>query len=328
MTKKTDKPVKAQLKKVCKELENLLEPTDAKGNSISLTNKSSQVMEKNIKDSVKLLTEEDSISDELEEIIDYYNLEIGQEEEEEETNEEPEEPEEDEEPEEETKIEEKDPINKGKEIYTKNAIKKMKAKKLKKVATGIDIDPDDYEGYLSDLRQAVMEEMGFHDDEEPEPEEPEQEQTDEPAAKMSYSFPFLEVKATKKLQDLKDITMSDDRFKKLRKGLEEYKGLEGTKSLKKQMLAYFKEDETPEEKPTKEGKQKPVKEGKTASKSGKNQTQVIREGLVAKKSDEDIASDLANSFGKTTGQANALLKVYKKAYGVRGENDKKLQNVA
>ena len=163
----------------------------------------------------------------------------------------------DEEPE--TEVDEKeDSVNKGKVVYTKNAIKRMDKKKLESVAKGISIDLDDYRGKLKDLRQAVMDKMGFGDVEEPEEKE---EAVNESTAKTSFSF--LEVKAAKKLQDLKDIVMADDRFKKLRKELGEHKGLEGTKALKEKMLSCFKQSEVPEKAEAKKGTGKGKGRGKS-----------------------------------------------------------------
>ena len=250
---------RTELVNTAKEMIDVMELEEENGEAPIPTDKKTKAktIERKILEAVEYIEEDDKFSSETIATLKALGVEIEVEEEEkkeldfDEEAQEPEKDVEDEEPETEmeTEVDEKeDSVNKGKVVYTKNAIKKMDKKKLESVAKGISIDLDDYRGKLKDLRQAVMDKMGFGNVEEPEEKE---EPANEPTAKMSYSFPFLEIKATKKLQDLKDITMSDDRFKKLREGLEEFKGLEGARVLKEKMLSCFKQSEAPKKAETK-----------------------------------------------------------------------------
>jgi hypothetical protein len=56
----------------------------------------------------------------------------------------------------------------------------------------------------------------------------------------------------------------------------------------------------------------------------RTQTTTIRELLLADKSDEDIIAALVKETGKNEAWGKARLKVYVRAYGERGKDDKQL----
>lgn len=133
--------------------------------------------------------------------------------------------------------------------WTVGELQKLNKKELEKVAKGIDIDVDDFPT-KGDLLEEVLDEMGLSAEESEGEEEGEEEAADETDdsddddsgegeedEEDEDSTQFLKdtLDDTKKLADLKGLVEGNDEFKKLRKGLGKYKGLEGVRDLKSKM---------------------------------------------------------------------------------------------
>lgn len=71
--------------------------------------------------------------------------------------------------------------------------------------------------------------------------------------------------------------------------------------------------ESPKTEPEKESIVKP-----------ESQTGIIRSAIKAKKSKEEIEKELSEKFSKSASWAVGRLKIYEKAYGVLGINDKNI----
>lgn len=216
-------------KKVGKELEEILNPTDDDGEAISLTKGKLKALEPKLKEACEALTTSDTISEELEEVIEYFEIEIP---EPEEDTDEPDDPEDDEELDDEdddTAEDDGELDEEDEPEYDWDTISSMNRKDLKEICEEEDLvtDPDDYDkDSLDEFRKDIAIELKIEvPDDEEEPEEEEEE----------LELPEL-VQSTTKLADLKEICEENDEFKSLRKKLKKYKGMQGPRELKAVML--------------------------------------------------------------------------------------------
>ena len=114
---------------------------------------------------------------------------------------------------------------------------------------------------ISDGTRDTLIELGFLEGEAEEEEEEEKEKESEEEEEESEEDLLGLIKRSPKLQQLKDLVKSHDELKPLRKKLDKYSGLQGTKKLREDMLSAV--DELP---PTKKEKEMSTKRKETAKK--------------------------------------------------------------
>lgn len=204
----------AKLKKAGKELQVILEPTENDGKTpLIIASGTDDEMIAKIIEGGNALTSDDSISDHLTKVLETVKAKVSKEEE---TN-------------------ENDTIIEPK-VMTWDDINSMKKKDLKKLCKEKKLitESDDYDK-IKDYQIEVAIELEI---EVPEDNDNGSTKTDkEPEKDKKDERSLIEiVQDTKKLADLKELVENDDHFKKLRKGLKEYKGLSGPKKLKPKML--------------------------------------------------------------------------------------------
>ncbi len=194
------------------------------------------------------------------------------------------------------------------EIKTKGVDEKKLKRDLLKAADLIDWDADD----ISPETTEELVSIGFEVPVEVLPEEPEAEEIDLVAL----------IDKTTKLKDLKALVNEHEPFKPLRKKIP---GMFETGELKEEMMELLGVTYEDAEPATESKVEKPKPKPAAVKKTEKGQSDIIREFIRAQKSKEEICKELAKTFGKTEGWANARMKTYEKAYGEMGKNDKKLQ---
>ena len=130
-----------------------------------------------------------------------------------------------------------------------------------------------------------------------------------------------EINIASSVRELKDIAKTNEEFKSIRGNLASYKK---TDDLRQCMLAMLnpegvgkkeKEEPASEEKP---------KSNKANSNSPLSQTNLIRQEIKGGSKKEAIQKKLMDSFNKTEAWAVNRVKLYEKAYGEMGKDDKKL----
>ena len=115
---------------------------------------------------------------------------------------------------------------------------------------------------ISDETRDTLIELGFLEGEAEEEVEEEEEEEEEEESEEDEEDLLGLIKRSPKLQQLKDLVKSHDELKPLRKKLDKYSGLQGTKKLREDMLSAV--DELP---PTKKKKEMSTKRKETAKKA-------------------------------------------------------------
>ena len=216
---------KKDLTKAAKELEEILKPTDDEGNPEKITDAKIKVMKEKIIEAAGFLTPEDGMSEHLSNVLNELGITVG-EETEDVSEEKPEEV-----TEEETEI-------------TWELIDSLNKKELEQFCEDQNLisEADDYEE-LIDFKKDVATELNIEFPENDEVEEVEEEVEEDIIEEDIIEDDSEEeevdlvdlVTGTKKLAHLKEIAEVNDEFKKIRKGLKKFKGLEGVKLLKAKM---------------------------------------------------------------------------------------------
>ena len=271
-------------------------------------------LEKQILEASNHIEPQDEFSKQSQKIIDQLREQLEEEEEEEADESDAQEPEEGE-PEEEEESAEEEEESEAESVDLENIVKGAKKRRdLRDIAKQYnefsEINLKSYES-TKELREAMLEllsseESGNKED--------------------KFLEPTLSeyVRAVKKKSELEKIVEQYDEFQSLREKLDHYPGV---KALRGAMMKVLEGDDKKEEKSSAKDKPKAEKSSakdKPKAEKGKSQTEIIRDGIRAKKSRDQILDMLSKNFNLSEGRANTRMKLYEKAYGEMGKDDKKL----
>lgn len=290
-----------QYKEAAAELEELLSPENDDGTPTKMTKGTTEEIKEKIIEAAEELNANDEISDNLKAVLEDLGVEIPESDEDDEEGEEKEDEDQDADEGDEDGEDEEDPNSVCDLSWDDiNGMKKKKDVLALIKERKIIVEPEEHET-LDDLKVAVADALGVVV-----PKDEEDEDDEEPGEEKSL---VDLVKETTKLDHLKTIIANNDEFKKLRKGLDKYKGLSGPRELKPKMFECL--GVNPE-------KEKPVKKEKTETKMTRIDAviQTIKQGkttdpekIVPKANELYVANGGKDNLKESVWATNLILKV-------------------